>query len=138
MNDLRWRSWLPFQRAAEPIFVLNRHSRIVFVNRAWEHLTGVPVAEARQIVCRPRRHVSDAWDELLGQLLRPPVEVLDGKPGHARKQVPRFDPARRWWDIDFLPFLGDGGLLFVLGRITTGPAPIAAGPAALSEGALAL
>ena len=95
MNDLRWRSWGPFQRAAEPIFVLNRHRRIVFVNRAWEQLTGVPLAEARQITCRPRRHLPDAWEELLGQLLRPPDEVLDGQPGHARKDVPRFDPARR-------------------------------------------
>jgi hypothetical protein len=138
MNDLRWRSWGPFQRAAEPIFVLNRHRRIVFVNRAWEQLTGVPLAEARQITCRPRRHLPDAWEELLGQLLRPPDEVLDGQPGHARKDVPRFDPARRSWDIDFLPFRGDGGLLFVIGRITTGPALAAAGPGALPEGALAL
>jgi transcriptional regulator with AAA-type ATPase domain len=138
MNDLRWRSWDPFQRAAEPIFVLNRHRRIVFVNRAWEQLTGVPLAEARQITCRARRHVADAWEELLGQLLRPPDEVLDGRPGHARKQVPRFDPARRSWDIDFLPFRGDGGLLFVLGRITLSPALTGAGPAALPEGALAL
>jgi DNA-binding NtrC family response regulator len=138
MNDLRWRSWGPFQRAAEPIFVLNRHRRIVFVNRAWEQLTGLPLAEARQITCRPRRHVPDAWEELLGQLLRPPDEVLDGQPAHARKQVPRFDPARRLWNIDFLPFRGDDGLLFVIGRITTGAALAAAGPAALSEAALAL
>jgi transcriptional regulator with AAA-type ATPase domain len=138
MNDLRWRSWAPFQRAAEPIFVLNRHRRIVFVNRAWEQLTGLPLAEARQITCRRRRHSSEVWEELLGQLLRPPEEVLDGQPAHARKLVPRFDPARRAWDIDFLPFRSEDGLLFVLGRITPHSAVADSGPAALPEGALAL
>jgi transcriptional regulator with AAA-type ATPase domain len=138
MNDLRWRSWAPFQRASEPIFVLNRYRRIVFVNRAWEQLTGLPLAEARQITCRPRRHASDVWEELLGQLLRPPDEVLDGEPGHTRKMVPRFDPARRAWDIDFLPFRSDDGLLLILGRITTSAALAAAGPVALPESTLAL
>jgi transcriptional regulator with AAA-type ATPase domain len=138
MNDLRWRSWAPFQRASEPIFVLNRYRRIVFVNRAWEQLTGLPLVEARQIICRPRRHTSDVWEELLGQLLRPPDEVLDGQPGHTRKVVPRFDPARRGWDIDFLPFRSDDGLLFILGRITTSAALATAGPAALPESTLAL
>src|SRR6516225_539529 len=66
-ETIRWRSWRPFQRAAEPIFVLNRHRR-----------------------------------------------------------------------IDFLPFRDEAGLLFILGRITTGAAPAAPGSAALSEGALAL
>ncbi len=47
MSDIRWRTWLPFQRAADPIFVLNRFGRVVFVNRAWEQLTGIPLAEAR-------------------------------------------------------------------------------------------
>src|SRR2546427_576338 len=114
MNDLRWRSWLPFQRATEPIFVLNRHRRVVFVNRAWEQLTGIPLAEARQITCRPRRQVPEAWEDLIGQVLRPPDTVLEGQAAHARNQVPRFDPARRWWDIDFLPFRDADGLLFIL------------------------
>ncbi len=64
--------------------------------------------------------------------------MTEGRPGHVRRQVPRFDPARRWWEVDFLPFRDPDGLLFVVGRITTGPAPTAAGPVALPEGALAL
>jgi transcriptional regulator with PAS, ATPase and Fis domain len=135
---LRWRSWRPFQRAAEPIFVFNRHGRIVFVNSAWQQLTGLPLAEARQITCRPRRAVPDSWEALLGEVLRPPDEVSEGRPAHVRRPVPRFDPARRWWDIDFLPFRDAGGLLFIIGRITTSAALTAAGPAALPEGALAL
>jgi transcriptional regulator with AAA-type ATPase domain len=137
MSDIRWRTWLPFQRAADPIFVLNRFRRIVFVNHAWERLTGLPIAEARQITCRPHRP-TDSWEGLLSQLLRPPDEVTEGRPVHVRRPVPRFDPARRWWEIDFLPFRDEGGLLFVIGRITTTAAPTAAGPVALPEGALAL
>jgi transcriptional regulator of acetoin/glycerol metabolism len=138
MSHIRWRTWEPFQRAAEPIFVLNRFRRIVFVNRAWEHLTGLSVAEARQIACRPRRAKTDIWEELLGQILAPPDEVLEGRPGHVRRLVPRFDPARRWWEIDFLPFRDESGLLFILGRLHTSPVAATAGPAALPEAALAL
>jgi transcriptional regulator with AAA-type ATPase domain len=137
-ETIRWRSWRPFQRAAEPIFVLNRHRRIVFVNVAWVQLTGVALAEARQIVCRSRHLSAETWADLLGKLLRPPDEVTEGRPGRTRQRVPRFDAARCWWDIDFLPFRDEAGLLFILGRITTGAAPAAPGSAALSEGALAL
>jgi transcriptional regulator with AAA-type ATPase domain len=135
---LRWGSWRPFQRAAEPIFVLNRHRRIVFVNSAWELLTGVALAEARQIVCRPRRPNAETWEDRLGQLLRPPDEVTEGRPGQTRQRVPRFDPSRCWWDVDFLPFRDESGLLFVLGRITTRPALTATGSVALPEAALDL
>jgi DNA-binding NtrC family response regulator len=138
MSDIRWRTWLPFQRACEPIFVLNRFRRIVFVNHAWELLTGISLADARQISCRPRRGAADAWDELLGQLLRPPDEVVDGRAGHCRRRVPRFDPARCWWDIDFLPFRDESGLLFIVGRITLGSAALASCPAALPDAVLAL
>ncbi len=140
MTHLRWRSWLPFQRASEPIFILSRHRRLVLVNKAWEQLTGVPLAEARQIACRRARRPGpdDAWDDWLGHVLRPPDEVLEGKAGHTRQQVPRLDPARRWWDIDFLPFRDDSGLLFILGRITAGSALASASPGALPEAALAL
>ncbi len=134
---IRWHSWPPFQRTSEPIFVLNRHRRIVFVNRAWERLTGLAPKVARQIACRPRR-ASEAWEDLLGHLLRPPDEVLEGRPGHTRQRVPRFDPARCWWDIDFLPFRDEGGLLFILGRISTAAVATSAGPTTLPEGALAL
>jgi two-component system NtrC family response regulator len=135
---IRWKSWRPLQRASEPIFILNRHRRIVFVNSAWERLTGVALAEARQIVCRTRGLSDDSWQDLLGQLLRPPEEVTEGRAGQTRRRVPRFDPARCWWDIDFLPFRDENGLLFVLGRITTGAVLTASGPVTLPEGALSL
>ena len=45
-----------------------------------------------------------AIKDLLEYVLRPPDEVTAGRPGHTRQQVTRLDPARRWWDIDFLPF----------------------------------
>src|SRR5579884_2327096 len=136
MSDFRWRAW--FQRTSQPIFVLNRHRRIIFVNRAWQQLTGLALAEAKQIVCRPRRSAPEAWEELLGHVLRPPDEVVEGRAGRGRQRVPRFDPSRCWWDIDFLPFRDESGLLFILGRITLGAATAAADPAAVPEEALAL
>ena len=46
-SDFRWQAF--FQQAGDALFVLNRQRRILFVNRAWEQLTGLPAAEARLI-----------------------------------------------------------------------------------------
>ena len=51
-HEFRWQAL--FQQAREPVFVLNRRRRILFVNHAWENLTRVSAAEARGLVC-PRR-----------------------------------------------------------------------------------
>ena len=46
---LRWQAF--FQRCDEPLFFLNRRRRVLFVNRAWEALTGLSAAEAHNLVC---------------------------------------------------------------------------------------
>jgi hypothetical protein len=135
-DAFRWRAW--FQRSADPLFVLSRTRRVLFVNRAWQELTGVPLDRARQLALRRKRPVSaDAeWETILEHVLRPPDEVLDGRPGRVRRAVPRAAPERRWWEIDFLPFRGDAGVLFVLGRVI--PTVVTDAPSPLPPGALAL
>ena len=49
-RNFRWQAF--FQRCRDPLFVLGRHRRPVFVNQAWEALTGLPAAEAHLLVCR--------------------------------------------------------------------------------------
>ena len=44
-EKLRWQRLL--LQATEPLFVLNRQRRILFVNPAWEGLTGVSLPQAR-------------------------------------------------------------------------------------------
>ena len=49
----RWQAF--FGRTADPVFVLDRRRRLLFVNAAWESLTGVPAGDAHRLVCRRPR-----------------------------------------------------------------------------------
>jgi transcriptional regulator with PAS, ATPase and Fis domain len=126
IDQFRWQAL--FQRSHEPIFVLNRNRRILFVNCAWEKLTGLSVVEARGLVCR--RHTpmpGEPLDVTIRSLCCPPPEVLGGKAGRCRRLVPA---TTRWWDLDFLPLLDDAGLLCLIGKITpvVGELPASAPP----------
>jgi DNA-binding NtrC family response regulator len=125
--DFRWQAL--FQRASEPLFLLNRRRRILFVNRAWEELTGLSAAEARGLQC-PRRPLlpQDPWDVVVRAVCCPPPEVLHGSPGRARRLVPRPATVRCWWDLEFFPLHDQTALLCVLGKIV----PVAAEKATLN------
>jgi transcriptional regulator with PAS, ATPase and Fis domain len=158
-KDFRWQAF--FQHCAEPVFVLDRRRRLLFVNRAWELLTGMAKEQAHVLVCRRPQPVSadNPTEEILAHALTPPPEVLRGASGRVRRLVPRHlsrdrkgaasgvasaprDPLpygrgseAEWWEIEFLPLLQEGeqgGHVFV-GRIRPVPAvePIHAHP--LSE-----
>src|SRR6516162_161037 len=99
-SEFRWQAF--FQRTNEPLFLLNRQRRILFVNRAWEELTSIPAAQARGLACT-RRQSSEAgpWPAL-ARALSPPREVLQGQSAVVRRIIS--EPAgRRIWDIDFFP-----------------------------------
>jgi hypothetical protein len=133
-DEFRWRAW--FQRSSEPLFVLNRYRRIVFVNRAWEELTGIESANGLQLACRRRRPPADGdWAALVEHILCPPREVIEGRAARTLRLVAHPPQPRRSWEMDFLPFRGESGVLFVLGRITVGPIR---SPATLPEAALTL
>src|SRR5262249_14172798 len=123
MSDaFRWQGLL--QRVSEPVFVLNRKRQLLFVNQAWEKLTGVSAAEARGLACT-RRGSGDGentWE--VARALGPPPEVLQGRPAHVRRRV---GGSSAWWDIDFLPLRGDDGVLCILGRIAGVPFTATAG-----------
>ncbi|HEV3263345.1 MAG TPA: sigma 54-interacting transcriptional regulator [Gemmataceae bacterium] len=133
---LRWQSF--FQRAAEPLFLLNRQRRILFVNTAWEALTGLAAAQARGLVCTRRAPAEPGpWDVLAGALA-PPPEVLDGQFGRARRLVPAAADARHVWDIEYLPLRDDRGLLCILGKVAAVTVERAAQTALLPEPLVAL
>jgi DNA-binding NtrC family response regulator len=114
-SEFRWQAF--FQRTNEPLFLLNRQRRILFVNRAWEELTSIPAAQARGLACT-RRQSSEAgpWPAL-ARALSPPREVLQGQSAVVRRIIS--EPAgRRIWDIDFFPLQDAPGLLLVVGKIT--------------------
>jgi DNA-binding NtrC family response regulator len=113
----RWQAL--FQRADDPVFLLNRQRRFLFVNQAWERWTGVSAAEARGLACLRRAiGIHDPWDVIIRVLCCPPPEVLEGKPGRVRRLLPNQNAGRAWWDLSFLPLREAGDLLCILGRIT--------------------
>jgi DNA-binding NtrC family response regulator len=127
-TDFRWQAF--FQRAADPLFLLNRRRRILFVNRAWESLTRLSAAEARGLACMRRRTApDDPWDLVIRAICCPPPEVLQGNAARTRRLVPGAGTLPCWWDVDFLPFGTNEGVLGILGRIV--PVPEAPAPLAM-------
>ena len=113
--DFRWQSF--FHRSTEPLFLLNRGRRILFVNAAWESLTGLSAGAGRGLVCTRRPIEAPTPLESLARVLCPPPEVLQGHSAQVRRILPGPGNARRYWDIEFLPLQGPKGLLGVLGKI---------------------
>jgi DNA-binding NtrC family response regulator len=131
-DSFRWQSF--FQRSGDALFLLNRRRRILFVNHAWEVLTGVHAAAARGLVCK-RFVQARALDPLeqLGRALHAPSEVLAGHAGRARRLAPGANRPQRWWDVEFLPLRHESGLLGILGKITPLAHDAVAGTALLPE-----
>ncbi len=116
-QEFRWQAL--FRRSSEPFFLLNRRRRFLFVNRAWERLTGLTAPEACGLVCARRPPAAqDSCDVVIRSLCCPPPEALEGKSCRARRLAPASGSTSRWWDIEFLPLRDDRGLLCVLGKIT--------------------
>ncbi len=137
-KNFRWQAF--FQRCAEPLFVLDRRRRLLFVNHAWEMLTGMTAEQAHVLVCRRLRPATtdDPPEEILAHALTPPPEVLRGIAGRVRRLLPPLalpplprgregrvrGAEQRWWEVEFLPLRQEGeqgGYLF-LGRIR--PLPV--------------
>jgi transcriptional regulator with AAA-type ATPase domain len=139
-QEFRWQAF--FQRSPEPLFLLDRHQRLLFVNRAWEEATGVPASQAHLLRCRRHRPAAadDPPEQVLEHALTPPAEVLRGAPGKARRLLPGRGDARRWWDVEFFPLAAGGkaGGRAVLGRITPVPADTPAATTPLPERVVAL
>src|SRR5206468_952258 len=80
----------------------------------------------------------DPWDVVIRAVCCPPQEVLQGKPGRARRLVARTDSTPRWWDVEFLPLHEQEGLLCVLVKLTPLPHEEAAPQPPLPEKLVAL
>jgi transcriptional regulator with AAA-type ATPase domain len=135
-DAFRWQGL--FQRCRDPLILLNRRRTILFVNHAWEALTGVKLAEARGLVCRRRREPPLDGLELLLHALAPPAEAAAGQPTRVRRLISGSAAGPRWWDLHFFPLAGPQGLLGMLCRITPAALDHAPGSFALPERLVAL
>ncbi len=127
-RPFRWHAL--FQRAGDAVFVLDRRRRVLFVNSAWEQLTGLSAERARGLLCRRPRPAAatDLVEDVLAHILTPPAEVLKGRFARARRLFSR--PVKlpaagsvpqppNSWDVEFLPFRQAGSPegWFIVGRI---------------------
>lgn len=103
-----------FQHAREPVFVLNAERRLVYVNRAWEDLTGHPAEAVLGLVCQPHGPTSAGDLAGLGGSFCPPSEALEGQPAGGHTLILHSSGERRWRRVEFWPYHDDDGSVICL------------------------
>lgn len=100
-----------WQHVREPAFWLSADGRVIWVNRAWEDLTGYSAEEAAGVVCHA--HGPSRTGDLagLGGSFYPPPETLAGKPSAAQTLVVHPSGERRWRWVEYRPFHDEKGAL---------------------------
>src|SRR4051812_36377153 len=115
-------AWL--QHAREPVFVLNAERRFVYVNHAWEELTGYAAAAVLGLDCRPQGTAPGGDLVGLGDSFSPPPEALAGLPTGMPALIVHAQGERRWRRLEFWPYHdAQGALLCLLGLVREREAP---------------
>jgi transcriptional regulator with GAF, ATPase, and Fis domain len=113
-----------WQQAREPVFWLGPDLKLLWVNRAWEELTGHPASEVLGRVCHahgPTR--AGDLDGVAGSFY-PPPEALAGRPSGGPTLIIHPSGERRWRRVEFWPFRdGAGALLGLFGLVAPADAP---------------
>ncbi|MBX6313699.1 MAG: sigma 54-interacting transcriptional regulator [Isosphaeraceae bacterium] len=113
-----------WKRASEPVFVLDAQRRLVYVNQAWEELTGYAADAVMGLECRPYGPTCGADREGLAASFCPPPEALAGQPAGGATLIVHTGGERRWRRIEFWPFHDERGhLLGLFGLVRPPDAP---------------
>lgn len=100
-----------WRKAREPVFFLNKSRRLVYVNPAWEDLTGRSAESILGLSCRPRRkHESEDLAQL-ARCHRPPRSASQGRPSRTRARIPHVNGDLLEKSLEFWPFHEDSGIL---------------------------
>src|SRR5262245_59618284 len=112
------------RQAREAVFVLDAGRRLVFVNRAWEELTGYPAGEVVGLTCSPHGPTRAGDLVGLGGSFCPPPEAMAGEPSGGPTLVVRADGERLWRRVEFWPYHDvRGELIALLGLVRSTEAP---------------
>src|SRR4051794_22388164 len=110
-----------WQQAREPLFWLNHDHKLVWVNRAWEELTGHRAESVLGMACHA--HGPTRAGDLAGLAgsFYPPAEAIAGRPAGGPTLIIHAGGERKWRRVDYWPLHDEqGGRLGMLGVV--GPA----------------
>ncbi|WP_422930648.1 sigma 54-interacting transcriptional regulator [Singulisphaera sp. PoT] len=108
-----------WQQVSEPSFWLSPEFRLIWVNKAWEELTGYSFEAVAGLACHAHGPNRGGDIEGLGGSFYPPQEVRTGRSSSVRTLIVHNSGERRWRRIDFWPFHDDAGeLLGILGLVS--------------------
>ena len=98
-----------FDGIRDPIFVLDDRRRLVYVNRAWEALTGREAGLMLGSECRPAAFPPANDIEALCSALAPPAEALAGRAVAGTTLIVHSEGERRWRKIEYQPLASTDG-----------------------------
>jgi PAS domain S-box-containing protein len=115
---------LLWQKSADPLFWLDPSCRLIWVNQAWEELTGYAAELVLGLTCQAHSVDREPGARDLVSSFFPPPEALAGRPTRAPSSIVRPDGERLWREVAFWPFRDKlGGLLGILGAMGTTSEP---------------
>jgi PAS domain S-box-containing protein len=113
-----------WQQAREPLFWLNANRKLVWVNRAWEELTGYPAESVLGLVCNAHGPTRAGDLAGLGGSFYPPAEAIEGRAAGQQTLIIHASGERKWRRVEFWPLRNkEGALLGLFGLV--GPADAA-------------
>lgn len=113
-----------WQQAREPLFWLNPDLKLIWVNRAWEDLTGHTAESVHGLVCHPHGPTRAGDLAGLGGSLYPPDEARAGRPAGGPTLIIHAGGERRWRRVDFWPLHdAQGELLGLFGVVGPSDTP---------------
>lgn len=112
------------QQAGEPVFWLSAELRLLWVNRAWEDLTGHSAESVLGVACLAHGPPRDGTLPGACGSFHPPPEVLEGRPAGTRTLIVQPSGERLWRRIEFWPFHNDKlEVSAILGLVRPGDEP---------------
>ncbi|ODU20945.1 MAG: hypothetical protein ABS87_08270 [Sphingomonas sp. SCN 67-18] len=107
-----------WREACEPTFWLDKALRIVWVNAAWEALTGYPAESILGVTSRSHSPTQPGDRTELAASFYPPPQAIAGQPARRQTLILHAQGEKLWRELDFWPFRDNRGeLIGFLGRI---------------------
>ena len=100
-----------FANTCDPVFLLGADRRLLYVNRAWEELTGYSAESVIGLLCQPVSPTKGGDLVGLGGSFCPPPEALAGQSVSGVGLIIHARGDRRWRRIDFRPLRDSDGMI---------------------------